>query len=55
MFIELTEKQLKIEKYLNAYGRKLFNNNCFSKWPKILFKIGFVACEMKVYAWNFYF
>ena len=53
--VGLTEKYLKIEEYLNIYDRKLCERNQCLECSGILLKMGFIACEMKVYPWKLSF
>ena len=49
MLVDLTLKYLTIEKYTNIYDRKLFESNYYPKYSGILWRIGFISYEMKLY------
>ena len=48
-FVEVTEKYLKIEEYLNIYDGKLFERNECLESSGILLRMDFVSCEMNMY------
>ena len=49
-----TEKDLKIEEYVNVYNKKLFLKNYFSKYSGVQIQINFVISKIKVYLEKFF-